>query len=279
MSNELRTWTFETSAGRMVGSESAGRAAGAVLVHGNSGSRRVWDAVMRGPLGARRRLVALDLPGHGDAGSATWGDDALAALARALAEAIGETGCERAVVVGHSLGGHLALQAMAAGGLGSVRGLFLHGTPPLGGPADFPRAFRPSAVMGTGFEAAPNDEALAALVQAWYGPHRAPPVEASQDFRRTQADIRPGIAQAIGTGRMADERAVVAALTVPIALVQSADDPFIAFEYLDALPAPTRWRGAVHVLPDCGHFPQWEAPERFGSLLDAFLGDVYGDAG
>jgi pimeloyl-ACP methyl ester carboxylesterase len=274
----MKIKTVETSNGRIACAESSGRGPGALLVHGNSGSRHVWDALLNGPLGARRRLVALDLPGHGDSSPAVFEDDALAALTTALVEVAElSSGHARSVVVGHSLGGHLALEALARGGLSSLRGICLHGAPPLGSATDFPRAFRPSAVMGTAFEAAPSEAALERLLVEWYGPHRAPPGEARVDFLRTQAELRPAIARAIASGKLADERAVVATLSVPIAILNGADDPFIDVDYLASLSAPTLWRGGVQSIENCGHFPQWEQPERYSEGLDAFLRDVYGE--
>ncbi|MCK6571538.1 alpha/beta hydrolase [Myxococcota bacterium] len=273
----MKTAFVTTTIGRLSYSESQGRAPGAFLVHGNSGSRHVWDAVLGGTLGRRRRLVALDLPGHGDSTGVAIGEGVLASLAAAVGEAAASLGLGEAVGIGHSLGGHLLLEARAAGCLLDLRGLGIHGAPPLGGPEDFGSAFRPSAEMATVFEANPETSRLDALLDAWYGPHCAAPPEARTDFSRTQADLRPAIATDLGAGRIADERAVVSALSAPIAIFNGADDPFINVAYLAGLRAPTLWRGSVQVIERCGHFPQWERPDDYGMLLDAFLRDVYGD--
>ena len=36
-----------------------------LLIHGNSSSSRIWQKQLQGPLGAKYRLIAIDLPGHG----------------------------------------------------------------------------------------------------------------------------------------------------------------------------------------------------------------------
>jgi pimeloyl-ACP methyl ester carboxylesterase len=46
--------------------QSVGAGRPIVLVHGNSSSLKVWKNQLEGPLGARYRLIAFDLPGHGN---------------------------------------------------------------------------------------------------------------------------------------------------------------------------------------------------------------------
>lgn len=41
-----------------------------VLCHGNSSSHRTFEQQLRGELGRRFRLVAIDLPGHGESARA-----------------------------------------------------------------------------------------------------------------------------------------------------------------------------------------------------------------
>lgn len=80
-----------------------------VLLHGVGASRRTWEAVL--PLLAERgrRFVALDLPGHGRSEPGR-GDYSLGAFASLVRDLLDHEGLERAVVVGHSLGGGVGLQ-------------------------------------------------------------------------------------------------------------------------------------------------------------------------
>lgn len=79
-----------------------------VMLHGLGMSAHTWDAVAE-RLAARHTVVAVDLPGHGESPcpedpSAFTRDAALADLDDVLA-----TLAEPPVIVGHSLGGYLAL--------------------------------------------------------------------------------------------------------------------------------------------------------------------------
>lgn len=84
-------------------------APGLVLVHGGGAHARWWDHI--GPLlAAGRRVVALDLSGHGDSGRREgYGFDLWADEVMAVPAAAGATGPP--VLIGHSLGGAVVLQA------------------------------------------------------------------------------------------------------------------------------------------------------------------------
>ncbi len=98
--------------------ESAGTAGpGILLVHGNSSSARAYSEQLEGPLGQELRVVALDLPGHGNSARASRDPAAIyripgyAAVVAAVAERLDLT---RGVFVGWSLGGDIVLQAIVS---------------------------------------------------------------------------------------------------------------------------------------------------------------------
>ncbi|WP_207838503.1 alpha/beta fold hydrolase [Williamsia soli] len=79
-----------------------------LLIHGMAGSSRTWDAVL--PVLARKyRVIAPDLPGHGDSAKPR-GDYSLGAFAAFLRDLLRELDVESATIVGQSLGGGVAMQ-------------------------------------------------------------------------------------------------------------------------------------------------------------------------
>lgn len=82
-----------------------------VLIHGNGAHHLWWLPVMQ-HLQLGRRLVLLDLSGHGDSSHRTdyrpdlWAAEVVAVMAR--------TGSDQPVVVGHSMGGRVALTVAAS---------------------------------------------------------------------------------------------------------------------------------------------------------------------
>ena len=93
---------------RMWGDSRGGR--GLVLVHGGAAHSRWWDHI--GPLLAiDRRVVAIDLSGHGDSGRReSYGFDAWAGEILAVAA---DAGIDAPIVIGHSLGGVVTLRTAA----------------------------------------------------------------------------------------------------------------------------------------------------------------------
>jgi pimeloyl-ACP methyl ester carboxylesterase len=96
---------------RMWGSSPNGR--GIVLVHGGGAHSRWWDHI--GPLlAADRRVIAIDLSGHGDSGRResysfdAWTREVLAVAA--------DAGLDAPTVIGHSLGGVVTLRLAALAG-------------------------------------------------------------------------------------------------------------------------------------------------------------------
>jgi pimeloyl-ACP methyl ester carboxylesterase len=100
-----------------------------VLVHGITNSSASWEPVLA-LLGQRFTVIAPDLLGHGDSAKPR-GDYSLGANASLLRDLLLALGHDRATIVGHSLGGGIAMQTayqfperverlvlVASGGLG-----------------------------------------------------------------------------------------------------------------------------------------------------------------
>jgi pimeloyl-ACP methyl ester carboxylesterase len=79
-----------------------------VLIHGMAGSLDTWDPVFA-TLAQTCDVIALDLPGHG-ASSRLRGDFSLGSLASAVRDALDLLDVDAATIVGHSLGGGIAMQ-------------------------------------------------------------------------------------------------------------------------------------------------------------------------
>jgi pimeloyl-ACP methyl ester carboxylesterase len=92
-----------------------------VLVHGWALDRHLWDGQLSG-LAAKHRVITLDLPGHGESGQrAEWTIAAFGQDVKAVVEA---AGAKQAVLVGHSMGGLVVLEAARRMGE-AVKGLVL----------------------------------------------------------------------------------------------------------------------------------------------------------
>jgi pimeloyl-ACP methyl ester carboxylesterase len=100
-------WQIELH-GRRVIYRVAGSGPPVVLIHGMLNSSSHWRAVAQS-LAREYTVIAPDLIGHGDS-AAPRGDYSLGAHASSIRDLLAAIGIDRATIVGHSLGGGVAMQ-------------------------------------------------------------------------------------------------------------------------------------------------------------------------
>jgi pimeloyl-ACP methyl ester carboxylesterase len=100
-------WQIELH-GRRVIYRVAGEGPAIVLIHGMLNSSSHWQSVALN-LARDYTVIAPDLIGHGDS-AAPRGDYSLGAHAASIRDLLAAVGVERATLVGHSLGGGVAMQ-------------------------------------------------------------------------------------------------------------------------------------------------------------------------
>ena len=101
-----------------------GEGAPIVLVHGLGGQLRNFTYALSEMLSPHHRLIVVDRPGSGYSTCRGDGHCGLAVQAAMIVELIDQLGLDQPLVVGHSLGGAVAL-AMALGHPGKIGGLAL----------------------------------------------------------------------------------------------------------------------------------------------------------
>jgi len=249
---------------------SRGTGAPIVLCHGNSCSSGSFERQLTGDLARRHRVIAIDWPGHGDSGRATVPANAytLPGYARVLVEVARQLDASDAVFVGASLGGHVVLEAALE--LPDALGFFVFGTPPLESASSLPRALSSDPALQAAFREESTDPEVRACLASFFRSGFELPESFVRDFYRTDMRARSAIAASVARNELRDEVRVVAKLGSRVAIVHGRYDTVVNRAYLDALPMPDVWGEGLQVLPDAGHTPQWETPEQFGELVEAF---------
>jgi 2-succinyl-6-hydroxy-2,4-cyclohexadiene-1-carboxylate synthase len=230
-----------------------------VLLHGFTQTRQSWRRVIA-ELGSRRRALAPDLPGHGNAAARPASFAACTGYVRAL-------GGERFALAGYSMGGRIALHAALSLGP-RVRRLVLVGASP--GIADAAeRAARAAedAALADRIEAI----GLEAFVREWGAqplfdgmPRGIAEIAHADRMRNTAAGLAAAL-RGLGTGVMPPLWDRLGELTVPVELVVGErDEKFraIAERMTAALVA-----GRLHVVPGTGHAVHLEAPEAVAEVI------------
>jgi pimeloyl-ACP methyl ester carboxylesterase len=268
------TGKINTDAGRIAYRQSSGADGTIILVHGNSASSKAFARQLDGDLGRRHRVIALDLPGHGESDNAAdpGSTYTLPGYAGVLRDVATHLDAENAIFVGWSLGGHVVLEAAAD--LPQAEGFAIFGTPPFAFPPAVKQAFLMHPAMACTFTQDLTEKQARGYVAAAFRSGAAdPPTFMIDDVLRTDGRARKTLGASISPDGFRDEIKVIASLTRPLAVLHGVEDQLINGDYVKTLAMPTLWRGAVQVIPDAGHLPQWEQAETFNALLDAFAND------
>lgn len=250
-----------------------------VCVHGAGMSSVVFMDVVR-RLPPVRRVIAPDLPGHGQSEPADGEAARLAAYGDTLAALTASLGVERAVLLGHSMGGAVALLS-ALKRPENVAGLVLLNCAaalpvsaelldllsrtlpsPDAGPEEPARADR--AARATWVDRMPDE-----LADLCFSP--ATPREVRERWQAVllSASRETVLADFVACGGF-DVRERLSALRVPTLLIGGTDDLLVSPRQLQATAA--RIAGAkLHLVPDTAHLTHLEQPDTFMELLSDFL--------
>lgn len=244
-----------------------------LLLHGSGASadafRRQFDSPHLQPI----RLLAPDLPGHGHSTDAIDLDGyGLTRLAEAVLQVLDKLKLEQVAVCGWSLGGHVAIEMMARSSV--VSGAMLVGAPPVSkGPIGLLRGFRPSwdMLLASKPEFSPRDTRR--FLAMCYG-EGEPDEQLARALQRADGRLRQVFIRSMMRGDGADQKRVVEAAEVPIALVNGSDDPVVRLPYLETLAIQQLWTGRSLTVPGAGHSPFWSQADQFNELLGHFVRDV-----
>jgi pimeloyl-ACP methyl ester carboxylesterase len=272
----LQTRKTKTSHGTIAwwdGGNAAGPAV--LLIHGNSSSKRIFEKQFESGLADTYRLVAFDLPGHGESDDAAnpEGTYYIAGFASAIMEAVDAIGIKTAAVVGWSLGGHIALEMLAR--WPGATSAFIFGTPPIpNNPDRALSAFLPSEHMGLTFqEGFTNDEAKVFTELNFNDPKVATDWMIAE-AKRADGQFRPLMFQSAMEGRNLDEEEIAGTCEKPLAVAHGENDAYVSYDFLTSVTYRNLWRGTVQVIPGASHTPQWESPDAFNALLSDFLAEA-----
>ena len=246
-----------------------------LFIHGNTASREAFRALFEAEPLARHRLIAFDLPGCGASADAHAPHETytLPGLGNLVMEIVKALGLTHYVLVGWSLGGHLAIQTLLHSA--APDGIVLTGTPPCGpDPAEIAATFLPVEGAEVMSMEHPTPEQMAAFLKSVYLPS-PPPESLRRAAARADGKLRMRLFEHIfATPDLEPQRVTVARWRHPFALVQGRGEPFFRPESLDHLAWGNLWRGGTQWIDDAGHAPFISHPGKYARILKAFADDL-----
>ncbi len=246
-----------------------------LLLHGSNASLFTWEP-LAAILGRTRRVVTIDLPGHGLTGATPRGDYSQAAMAETALAVADRLSIERFTIGGNSMGGGVAARvaAMAPERVEALILLDAGGVPPVA-PRERPWFFQlptmpvikdalrwvtPKFIFESGLRNAFHDPSLVtpAMVDLYYGfAVMAGSREAT--FKRFSTPSDGWLAANLGR------------IAAPTLILWGRDDRITRFEDF----APVFQKGIPHaetvVIEKAGHVPMEEKPAETAAAIEAFL--------
>ena len=240
-----------------------------VLLHGIGGGAFTFGPQLTG-LSDHRRVVAWNMPGYGGAPIAE--DYGFADLSDALRRLLDEIGAGTAVLLGHSIGGMVALDVVARFP-DRVAGLILSGTTPAFGSRDgtFQEEFLKArlAPLEAGRTMA---EIAEAFIPGLFG--EAPDPEGAKLAKQAMAGVpEAAYREAIKCLVTFDRRDGLARINAPTLLIAGDLDKNAPLKTMTKM-AETIAGARLEVIRGAGHYAPLERPAEFNALVAGFIDEV-----
>lgn len=265
--------------GERVAYRDAGEGETLLLIHGMAGSSQTWREVMP-RLSRRYRVIAPDMLGHGQSGKPRT-DYSLGAFAVWLRDFLDELGVDSVTIVGHSLGGGIAMQFLyqhpeycnrlvliSSGGLGQDVGWILRLLSAPGAELVMP-VIAPSPVLAAGnrvrswlSSAGLRSPRGAEIWNAYSSFADRQTRDAFLKTLRSVVDYRGQAVSALSRLQLRTE--------LPSLAIWGERDDIIPVQHAHDAQA-VRPGNRLEVLPDVGHFAHVEAPNQVIDLIEDFI--------
>jgi len=231
-----------------------------VFIHGGLADRTFWDAQLKAFAG-KHRVIALDLPGHGESGAnrKKWGLPEFGADVRAVIDA---EKVKRVIIFGNSLGGPVAIEAAL---LLPGRALGVVGVDTF---QDLSKITEDEAKQRSELFRRDFAGGLREMIKALFYPDADAALVADAELRMARSS--PEAAQAMFLSLAGyDTGAPARRLTVPLRAINGDLYP----TDLEAVRRIKPDFEAV-IMPHMGHYPMLERPDEFNRHVAAIVSEL-----
>jgi pimeloyl-ACP methyl ester carboxylesterase len=241
-----------------------------VFMHGVGGGRHGWAAQQAHVAALGWRSLAWDMPGYGDSPMVTPYD--FAHLAQALWQMLDAAHIDQAVLVGHSMGAMVALQAWTQKPE-RIRGLLLAASSPAFGNSggDFQKQFLAQRLAP--LEAGKTMGDIADKLIPTMAAPGGDVAKLHQAHQSMSAVPQSTYRAALHALVQFEQRTALPTITVPVLCLAAEHDrtapPNVMARMSQKIPA-----ARYACLAGAGHLLQYEQPEAFNAELNKFLKDV-----
>ncbi|WP_454782654.1 alpha/beta fold hydrolase [Legionella sp. WA2022007384] len=273
---------MHTSLGTLsIWEENSGMPVSLLFLHGHCTNKNFFKYQMNSDAFKSYHRIAIDLPGYGESESPinplkTY---SFPGFAEVVLEAVQQLAIQQLIVIGWSLGGHVALEM--ASKVPQLAGILITGTPPfevsLQGIQKGFKVLEPEIMACFGKKELTREEAkLLAKVSGYDGSEEK---EFLVDaILATDEGARFLYPQSILNGVGQNQCNIIAEWDKPIAVVAGEHDIAINYDYVqNELRFKNLWRNKIHTLSNAGHAVMLDQPTLFNQLIREFIEDLIHD--
>jgi pimeloyl-ACP methyl ester carboxylesterase len=234
-----------------------------VMLHGMADDRNSFVATAAA-FTDRYHVILPDLMGHGNNAADPDRDYSIAGQEAFVAALVDALGLDHFDLVGNSMGGHISA-AYTLAHPQEIDKLIL---------VDAPGLVVDDTVVYGGFGAPlqSNADFDAVMARVLYNPPSLPAPIKQYLIKKTNArvDFINGLANSVRNGEDYDLLDRIGQIAAPTLILWGKEDVVVPFAVAEAYVARIP-NAELAVLPEAGHSPQMEAPDRVAAAIDAFL--------
>jgi len=240
-----------------------------ILLHGNHQVASLFNFLEHSKIADLCSIYVPDLPGHGKSQGFLADDYRFDNLAQHLISACNVLFPDtHPLLIGHSLGGHIACQMVAYGF--QPKRLGLVSTLPLRSVEDFGKAFLPSDALGYLFTQALSQDQQELVAEAFTKgiPHLKP--KFLESIQLVDSQFRVGMARLFSEPCFQNEVRALEESQVPVFLALGEHDQFLNFQYYNEVLKTSSIHyqtDNIELVKDSYHFPYLSHPDWFVDFL------------
>lgn len=248
------------------------------FIHGNSSSSRVWNRQLTLKELSNFRLIAIDLPAHGQSKGSEIPDELYSPknTGKIIAAAVRNiAGKSRFIIVGFSYGTIILAEMLLHGIMPD--GIVLLGPCIVGKNHGMERIFLQDEYAG----ASPmfNDETSEDTIVSFFKKYLIIYDQADldlfrDDYFQVKRPFRSAMIKSAMEGGLSDEVSLIQNQAIPICIIFGTDDNMVNIHYLDDVPFKL-WRNTIHLISGSGHFASVNQPDEFNKLLVEYASDRF----
>lgn len=247
------------------------------FIHGNSSSSNIWYKQLNSDVLSHYRLIAIDLPAHGDSSRSNDADKnkySLPWLGDKTVKGVIELSKNSPyIIVGLSLGSNVVAEMLTSDI--HPAGITIIGSCIIGANCTIDRVIKPDADLHAGFAESVSEEELKI-----YWEHAALSSDENdwqifkKDYYAVKDYFRPAMFTSVTESNYSDEIAVLKQSNIQLLVIFGEEERAVNKNYLDR-ESLKLWRNKIFKISQAGHFVNVDQPVVFNKLLLEYAEDIF----